>query len=481
MKRRSMGVNAILNSIKTIMSMIFPLITFPYVSRVLQVENIGKVNFSNSVVSYFLLLAGLGIATYASREGARLRDDKEQLEKFAAQMFSINLISAFFAYVLLGITIWVIPKFHSYVALLMVHSLSIVGTALGVEWLYIIEEDYLYITIRSILVQLISIALLFVLVKNPNDYIVYAAISTFANTAANIFNFIHSKRILNLKVTTHLDLHKHLPSILTIFFMAIATTIYVNSDSTMLGFMKNDYYVGLYGTATKIYMILKSIMSATIIVTLPRLSNLIARDCIDEYQKRVNGILNTFIMLLLPTVMGVFLSSKEIIEILAGNNYSDAAKALQILSLSLLFSIFAIFYTNAIMLPLKMEKIVMTATICSAIVNIGLNIFFIPKYSHVGASITTAISEALVLVIMMINSKNKVQLKYEKNTCISALLGCVFIVGVCLVVNQHQWTSFAKLLIKIGISSIGYLIVLIVFKNKVVMQIISSIHSKMRR
>ena len=266
MNTRSMAKNAALNTIKTIMAMVFPLITFPYASRVLQVDNIGKVNYAASIISYFSLLAGLGIKTYAIREGARIRDNKVALEKFTNQMFTINMVSTVISYLLLAGLVCFAPSLESYKTLIAIQSINIIGTTIGIEWLYTIVEDYYYITMRSILVQFVSMLLLFALVHSKEDYIIYASISVFATTASYVFNFIHARKIVQVKLTKNVDIAKHLKPIMMIFAMSIATTIYVNSDTTMLGILGGDYYVGVYSTSTKMYSILKNVMSASILV-----------------------------------------------------------------------------------------------------------------------------------------------------------------------------------------------------------------------
>ena len=251
MKEKSMTRNAVLNTIRTVMAMVFPLITFPYVSRILQVENMGKVNFTASIVSYFVLLAGLGIKTYGIREGARIRDNKEELEKFVSQLFSINILSTLMAYVALTVILLGVQSLQAYSLLIFVHSFSIIGNTIGIEWLYTINEDYLIITIRSIVVQFVSMILLFALVRSSKDYTIYAGITVFSTTASNLFNFFYARKKVKIRLTSVLNLKQHLSPILVFFAMSATTTIYVNSDTTMLGFLVGDYYVGIYNTATK--------------------------------------------------------------------------------------------------------------------------------------------------------------------------------------------------------------------------------------
>ena len=175
MSEKSLKVNSILNVIKTISSILFPLITFPYISRVLQPAYVGKVNFGASFVSYFSLIASLGITTYAIRECSAVRGDKNKLGEIASQIFSINVYTTIIAYVMLGLSLIFFRELDSYRTLIIVQSTAILFTTWGTDWLNSAMEDFAYITIRTIAFQFLSLVLMFLLVKTPEDYIKYAA------------------------------------------------------------------------------------------------------------------------------------------------------------------------------------------------------------------------------------------------------------------------------------------------------------------
>jgi len=168
--KKSLSLNAAMSAFKTLMNIIFPLITFPYASNVLQVENLGKVNFASSVCGYFLLFAGLGISSYAVREGSRYVNDRKKLSAFASEMFSINMISTALTYAALAVTMLFWTKLHAYTDLMLVLSLQIFFTTIGTEWVFTIFEEYTYITIRGLLFQVLSIFMLFAFVKTRDDY-----------------------------------------------------------------------------------------------------------------------------------------------------------------------------------------------------------------------------------------------------------------------------------------------------------------------
>ena len=180
MNGKSLKLNAILNVIRQLSSILFPLITFPYISRVLQANSYGKISFGQSIISYFSLFAALGITNYAIREGSRIRGNKKEIERFSCEIFTINIITTTISYLLFFIILLLNRRLYEYKSLLIILSFSMFFAALGVEWIYTIYEDYLYITIRSLIVQIISVILMFVFIHSPEDYLFYAGITVFA-------------------------------------------------------------------------------------------------------------------------------------------------------------------------------------------------------------------------------------------------------------------------------------------------------------
>lgn len=172
MKTKSLKINTVLNVIKQLCSVLFPLITIPYVTRILQATNYGKVNFGSSIVSYFTLIAAFGITNYSIREGGQIRNDKEKFAKFANEIFTINLLSTCIAYSGLILVLFISPKIRSYSILILIQSITIILSTLGANWINTIFEDYLFITLRYIVMQVVSLVLLFLFVHTPDDYII---------------------------------------------------------------------------------------------------------------------------------------------------------------------------------------------------------------------------------------------------------------------------------------------------------------------
>ena len=480
-KSKSIKINAALSVIKQLCSVVFPLITIPYISRVLQVEAYGKVNFGNSVVSYFVLLAGLGVSTYAIRDGARIRDDKKEITEFASQVYTINIISTAIAYVILFCCIIFSTKLHSYTALILVQSCTIILTTMGADWINSIYEDYFYITVRYLIFQVMALVLMFLFVHSPGDYIKYAAISVLATAGGNIVNFFYRKKYIKLHIVSAQSCKKHISAVLILFFYAIATTIYVNSDTTILGFLKNEQAVGIYSLSTKIYSVVKQILNAVIIVSLPRLSAYLGEKKVDEYKKLSNKIRDVLFTLVFPAIVGLFCLSSQIISIVGGSQYVAGAKALRILCVSLGFAVMSGFYCCAVLLPYKKDKICLYVSVVCAIVNIVLNFFFIPKLSYVGAAITTLIAEALNYFLFVYYSYKSVDLPKERKCIGIAILGSLLIALVCVVLKRSITNVYYCVGLSILVSIVAYFSLQFIMGNYLIVGAVKAMVCKMRK
>ena len=468
-RKKSLKLNMILNAIKGIMGIIFPLITFPYVSKILGVDNLGKYNFSQSIISYFILLGGLGISTYAIREGVQLKNDKLKFKMFADEMFSINLISTVVAYAILVVLIFLIPKLSDYRILLIILSLQIGFKTIGMEWIYSIFEDYAYITARSILFQFISLILLYTFVKNDQGVNIYATILVISSVGSNVLNYVHAKKYCCVSFTRKIDWKKHLKPIITLFGMSVTVIIYVSSDTTILGFICGDYSVGIYSVSVKIYVIVKTILSSVLIVSIPRLSALIGRRDIKGFEYVASEIYKTLMTILIPTVIGIIVLRKEIVLFISDYTFVVAIPSLVLLSIALIFCMCAWFWGQCILISFKKENIVLRATIASATLNICLNLVLIPIWKENAAAFTTLLAEGLAFIWCAYEGRKMVYLSGVGKTILKVFVGCIGIVVVAFVLKMLNLGSFLYMMLTVLISIAVYFIVEILLKNEVLL------------
>ena len=465
---KSLKLNMVLNAIKGLVSIAFPLISFPYVSKVLGIDNIGKYYFLDAIISYFLLVAGLGIASYAIREGAKIRNDNIAINRFASEVFTINLTSALLTFTCLIFLIFTLPKFVENKNLLLLLSLQILFKTIGIEWIFSIFEDYVYTTIRSIAFQMFSLLLIFLLVKNSSDLPLYTFITAATVGGANILNYLHARKHCKIRIVNKINWRAHLRPILLLFATAITVTIYVSSDMVILGFITGNKSVGLYSVSVKIYGIVKAILSSVLIVSIPRLSSLIGQQKKNEFISTANSIYKTLITLVLPAITGIILLRKQIVLIISDSAFIAASTSLALLCVALLFCMGAWFWGQCVLIPLNLESVVFKATIISAIVNLVLNFFLIPFWAQDAAAFTTIVSECIAFLWCAHEGKKYVVLEGLWKTILKVVLGCVSIVLVVVVMNMFGMNLYLYLFTVVIVSCFFYFAVEVILKNETI-------------
>lgn len=468
-EQKSLKKNTIYNSVKSIFSIIYPLITFPYISRVLMVENVGKVNFGSSIVSYFSLVASLGVSTYAIRECSRVKDNREQLSRTASQIFSINIVSTIIAYLALILTMIIAKPLKDYHLLICIQSASILFTTLGADWINTAMEDFRYITARTVGMQLVSLVLMFIFVHSPEHYHAYAFISVLASSGANIINIFYHRKFCNIRFTLHMKMEKHFPRIMLLFSLMLSQTIYTNSDQTILGLIRGDYEVGLYSTAVKIYNIVNTIVASVAWVVMPQLSSEFAAKNYKKINELLKYSLNFIIVIGIPCIVGLNVITKELIYVIAGEEYLPAGIALHILSIALLLSFVGGWIGNMMMLPSGREKVSLIACIVAAITNVALNFILIPKWGLYGGATTTAIAELIGLIINSRYVEKEIKVNGLVEMLKAPLVGAAEIVVISFIVKHLFDSCFAIAIVTIIGSVFVYGGTLLLMNNQFVL------------
>lgn len=481
MKSKSIGKNAILNMIRQGLSILFPLITYPYAVKTLGPDSLGKVNFVQSVIDYFSLLAMLGVSNYVIREGSRIRENHGEFITFTNEVYTINVLFTCIAYLLLFIVTVSLPKLINYRLLIFIQSLSLMLTTLGVDWINTIYEDFLKITIRSIITYIITIVLLFTLVKSKNDYYIYSFLTVITNGIICISNRLTCSKYLSLKLTWKMNFKKHIIPLLVLFINMIAITINTNFDITMIGWIKGDYDVGIYSLPVKIYTVIKNMIFAIYIVALPRLSYFAGNNLIKEYKSLNTQIWSYLILFTLPTIIGIEITAVYIIQIMGGNALIKAVSVLRLLSLALLFSVMSGVIMNAMNISLKRDKENLFVTLICAFINIILNLIFIPIFSYNGAAFTTLVSEFVLFILCFLrfpNIKKYIDLKFILIEFTHSIIGVLFIIVTYLIINYMDIQGIYKFVCIITSGILSYVFALVILKDSILISLITRIRFK---
>ena len=399
MKQASIKSNYMLNSLLAISGFLFPLITFPYVSRILLPTGTGKVAFVTSIVSYFSMFAQLGIPTYGIRACAVVRDDRESLTRTVHELLGITLVMDVVSYALLAAALLTIPRLQEEKLLIVIVSATIFLNSIGMEWLYKAVEQYKYITIRSIAFKIVALIATFLLVKQESDCVIYGGISIFASSASNLLNFCNAKKYVDFRRPKDCDWKRHMKPVMVFFALTCAATVYTNLDSVMLGFMTNVTDVGYYNAAVKVKAVLASVVTALGAVLLPRSSYYIGQGLFDNFKQMGRKSLH-FVLLFAAAVMIYFiLFAEECILVLSGAEYTQSILPMQIIMPTVLFIGLTNILGIQILVPLGKENIVLKSEIAGAAVDLILNVLLIPSLKSVGAAIGVLAAEAIVLIV----------------------------------------------------------------------------------
>lgn len=481
-RNRSLILSSIYNFIKTFFNLLFPIITFSYSSRVLGVEGVGKVNFAKSFMSYFTMIAMLGVNYYGTREAAKIRDRQEELNKFAHEMMIINMFSSLCSYILLLMTMNFVPKLDNYRELLWVNSFSIIFTGMGMEWLYQAVEEYRYIALRTILFQGVALCLMFCFVKGREDIVAYAVICVMASYGSYIVNFFHSRRYVSFRKTTNkVEIRKHLKPIFILFAMAVSIELYTVLDSTMLGFLKGDSAVGLYSAGIKVNKITNSLITSIGVVLLPRLSYYIEKKEIEKMNSLSKVVYQFVFLLSIPAAIGLFTLSDEIIYLFSGKEFFKASYTMKLLSPIVIVIPFSIITNLQIFIPMRKEKLILFSTCVGAITNFCCNFFLIPRLAENGAAIATVLAESAVTGVCLFNIRRFLDVKKIFYQYYQYWIAAFPILFIGYLVKLLLSNYILRICVMVTISAFSYFIILVIMRNSCLFEVLKIIKEKMKR
>lgn len=454
----SLKTNVILNFINTITGIIFPVITFPYAARVLLPEGIGAVNFLQSIVAYIVLLTSLGIPMYAVREVAKYRDDTAVRNRITVEILLLSAILCLFGYVAVAVLGIYVPQISTQLGVFYALSLTILFTSLGVNWFYQAVEDFKFITIRALCFRLLAALGLFLFVKDKDDLLIYAFVLVGSTVGNNLINFIHLRKWIPFHSITWGELHiwRHLRPSLHIFVFNLVTSIYLNLNTVMLGFMQGDDAVGFYTAGNKLSHVILSVVTSLGVVLLPRCSNLIKTGQMEVFSKVTGKSYRLVVALSLPCIIGLVVLAIPVIRIFCGDEFLDAVPVLCWTAPVILFIGLSNVIGLQILYPQGKESIVIWSTVGGAILNFLLNLWLIPIYGAVGAAISTFGAEFIVLLIQIVVGRKYSPIRFYEQDYLNYLFASGILAMILYGLSLWILDSFMLIFISVIIGIIIY-------------------------
>ena len=472
--------NIFYSSILTTSNYVFPLLVYPYVSRVLGVSNIGICNFVDSIIHYFVLFSMMGVTIMGTREIAASRGDSELLARRYSSILTLNGITTAMALVILFFATALVPELRENKDMMIYGGIKLVSSYLLIEWFYKGIEDFRYITIRTILMKLIYVISVFIFVKESNDYSIYYLLTCLMVTGNAVINFIHANKFVKFKYKL-ISLREYIKPFFTLGSYMLITSMCTTFNIVYLGFMTNDTQVGYYTTATKLYTILLALFTGATSVILPRMSSLVAEKKMNEYVALLGKSSNVLFSFSIPLIIFVIIFAQQIVLILSGPGYEGAVLPMKIvIPLMLIIGYEQIVVIQGLM-PLRKDKEVMFNSTIGACVSIILNCLLVPHLQSVGSAIVWICSEFVILILSQIALSRNIHVSFPFKTLVTNVMGYLPLILVLYVLAMVT-ESFNYLLVVLlgGVTMVIYTLVLQTFilKNSILINFTHSIFHK---
>lgn len=474
---QSVKVNYILNLINTGTQMLFPLITFPYVCRVIEADGIGQINFFQSIISYISLFTCLGIPMYAIREIARDRSDVVQMNRTAMEILLLHSMLTLVGYAIVAILCLTVPQIQVNIPLFLILSLTIFFTAIGCEWFYQGIEDFKYITIRGLIIKTVSVVLLFIFVKSKTDLLYYGCYTVFGVLGGNIFNFFRLRKYIHRENIIFSELHikRHIKPVLKVFSFSVVTSIYLQLNTVLLGFLKNALTVGYFAAATKVMQMLLTMSACLGSVMMPRASHLIAENKEDEFNRLIQKSYDFTLAIALPMTIGLIFCAPSLITALCGVKFEHSILPSQIIAPIILMVAISNVFGIQVLFPKGKINIVTLCCGIGAVADLILNLCLIPFFSYIGTSIAYLGAEVATTVSMYFIGRKYIPIIYFKKSHLTYVLGCIVMAFALYGLSLLQLPTLTILLLQGCCGVLAYFIILCICKDEIIVQILSKI------
>lgn len=396
---KPLAYNVLLNGLFKALSLTFPVIAFPYASRILLPEGIGKVSFATSMLAYFTMLAQMGVPTYGIQACAKAMDNKEELSRTVHELWLISLLTMGLSYSIFFALLSVVPRLQDDRVLLLAMGTMVFLKVIGLEWLYQALEQYSYLTITSLAFKAIAIPALFIIVRDRQDYICYGVLLVFASYAPGIINFVHARKFIYVKFLGNYHIKRHVKQIAVLFAVSCASMLYTNMDTVMLGMIKDSEEVGYYNTAVNMKEVLVSLVTAAGMVLLPRISYYVDKGMEREFKAICKKAIHTMLCAAFPVAVYFIIFAKETIILVSGVAFLNSVLPMQIIMPTVLFIGLTNIIGIQVFVAIGREKDTLRSVLAGVAVDLVLNSILIPLYGAAGAAAGTFMAEIAVFLV----------------------------------------------------------------------------------
>lgn len=478
-----MGVkkNILYSSILTTANYIFPLLVYPYVSRVLGVTNIGICNFIDSIIHYFILFSMMGVTIMGTREIAASKANSLSLDSKFSSIIALNGITTLLALVSLIVATIFVPQLWENKQMMIYGGVKLISNFMLIEWFYKGLEDFKYITMRTIGVKCLFVLSVFIFVKDSGDYSIYYLLTCLMVSGNAIINFIHSRKFAKFKFKL-ISFSSVVKSFFTLGSYMLITSMCTTFNVAYLGFSTNETQVGYYTTATKLYSILLALFTGVTSVIMPRMSALLANGKMEDFKNLMQKSTDILVAFSMPVIFFTVICASQIILLISGPGYEGAIVPMRIvMPMMLIIGLEQIIVIQGLM-PLCKDKVVMKNSVAGATLSLFLNIFLVTKLQSVGSSIVWVCTETIILILSQIALQKCIGVKFPFRCLLKNIIAYIPMVIVLFIIMYQVHTSYWILLLSAGVFAAIYFISvqIYVIKNPILLKYITPLLSKIK-
>ena len=498
MAKKSIAKNYIYNMIYQVLILVLPLITTPYLSRVLGAEGIGIYGYTYSIVTYFILFGSLGVAMYGQREIAYAQENAESRKKVFIEIIIFRFITIAIATMAYFFLFMNGKEYQIYYQILLI---ELIAAAFDISWFFQGMEEFKRTVTRNVLVRICSVSLVFILVKTKEDLAKFTLIYSLADLVGNLSLWLYVPKYIKGAKVKNINVLRHLPQIMLLFIPQVANQIYKILDTTMIGtLVENKAETGYYEQGQKVIRLLLTIVTSLGVVMVPRMASTYASGDNEKIKNYMKMSFRFVFFLSFPIMFGIMSISKVFVPVFFGAGYDKVVILINIISPILILMGMGNVLGTQYLLPTKRQKEYTISVAIGLGVNFVLNYFLIKQYASIGASIATVLSELVIVIIQFqyvkkdISFKNILEIAWKY--LVSGLVMFIFCFGTRILLNTNLiniWLinfadiigirlenlfNVASIIIQIGVGVLIYFGMLIILKDDYVFKIMDKIKLK---
>lgn len=486
-KADSIFKNQFFNMAMQVLNLLFPILAIPYTTRLFGPEILGEVNFANSVVQYFILIASAGIPVYATREIAKARDDASLLRQKFKELAILQIVFTVLSLLIYLIVIVSIERFRNYIYVYIFLGLQVLSYAFNFVWFLQGIEKYRYAAISTFISKLVNVILIFTLLKTREDFYIYAfivGITLLINAAINMLCSINllkhfkSEEKLNINYST---VKSHVYSIMVFFLSNVAIKVYTAMDQTMLGVLDSSESVAYYSMSIRLEKVVVTLITSMAVVMIPRISNSIKNNKLEDVKNYVSMSINIVYLIAIPAIFGVLAIGEEIIPIFLGEEFLQSIGVFKLVSSLFIIIGLSNVFGMQIMIPYGKEKKFTIILSVAAVLNFIANLILIPKLSYYGATFATIFAELVVTVWMYFEVKKLIGKIPEVFNITKILVPSItFYLVIKFGIKYVLTSNILIILTSIPLAGVIYIIGLVIMREPMIILGIDIVKNKVK-